>query len=233
VVDHDGPLSISEMKHNAARAALEFVEPGAFIGVGSGTTVNAFIEVLAEEGPRVEGALAASKESARHLTDVGIPVLELSDEVHPSLYVDGADEVDMKGQAIKGGGAAQTREKVIASASDYWACIVDVTKVVRELVDMSVPLEVDPSLVNAVSDAVAKLGGEACLRLGVVTDAGNPVMDAFGLPLSDPVVLEDQLDAIPGVVGNGIFAHRTADVIIVGRATGGIGRIIPKVETPD
>ena len=231
MIDHDGPLSIDDMKRNAARAALDFVEPGALIGVGSGTTVSAFIDVLAQEGPRVKGALAASHESAEHLASVGIPVVRLSGDLHPSVYVDGADEIDMHGRAIKGGGAAQTCEKAIAAASDYWACIVDVTKVVRELADMSVPLEVDPSKVNSVSDAVAQMGGEACLRLGVMTDAGNPVMDAFGLALGEPEVLEDQLDAIPGVVGNGVFAHRTADVIIVGRAAGGVGRIVPKSET--
>ncbi len=233
MADYDGPLSIREMKRNAARGALDFVEPGAVIGVGSGTTVSAFIDVLAEEGPQVTGVVAASVESARHLDEVGIPVLELLSGAHPSLYVDGADEIDMQGRAIKGGGAAQTREKAIASTSDYWACIVDATKVMRELADTPVPLEVDSGSVDAVSDAVAQMGGEACLRLGVVTDVGNLVVDAFGLPLSDLLALEDRLDAIPGVVGNGIFAHRTADVIIVGRASGGIGRIVPKTVARD
>ena len=231
MVDYDEPLSIDEMKRNAAHAALDFVEPGAVIGVGSGTTVSAFIDVLAEEGPRIKGAFAASKESARHLADRGIPVLELSEDSHPSLYVDGADEIDMRGRAIKGGGAAQTCEKAIASVSAYWACIVDVTKVVRTLDDMSVPLEVETGWANTVSQAIAQMGGEACLRQGVLTDAGNLVMDAFGLPLDDPDAIEDRLDAIPGVVGNGVFAHRAADVIIVGRATGGVGRIVPRALT--
>jgi ribose 5-phosphate isomerase A len=231
VADHDGPLSIDEMKRNAARAALDFIEPGALIGVGSGTTVNAFIEALAEEGPHVAGALAASRESARHLADVGIPILKLADGMRPSIYIDGADEIDMLGRAIKGRGAAQTCEKTIALASGYWACVVDATKVVREFVDTPIPLEVDASQVDAVTDAVARMGGEARLRLGIMTDAGNPMMDAFRLDLGDPADLEDELDAIPGVIGNGVFAHRTADVIIVGRATGGIGRIVPRAES--
>jgi ribose 5-phosphate isomerase A len=226
--DHTGPLTIAEMKRNAARAALDFVEPGALIGVGSGTTVSQFIDALAEEGPKIKGAFAASKESAEHLREHGIPVFELTEDAHPSLYVDGADEIDMQGRAIKGGGAAQTSEKAMALAAVYWACIVDVTKVVRELREMSVPLEVESNQLDAVSDAVARLGGEACLRQGVLTDSGNPMMDAFGLQLGDPAILEDELDAIPGVVGNGLFAHRAADVIIVGRATGGVARIVPK-----
>lgn len=231
MADHDGPLSIDEMKRNAARAALDFIEPGALIGVGSGTTVCAFIEALAEEGPHVAGALAASCESARQLADMGIPIFKLADGMRPSIYIDGADKIDMLGRAIKGRGAAQTREKAIAAVSEYWACVVDSTKVVRELLDTAVPLEIDASQVDVVTDAVARMGGEARLRLGIVTDAGNPMMDAFGLDLGDLVDLEDDLDAIPGVIGNGVFAHRTADVIIVGRATGGIGRVVPRAES--
>ena len=122
------------MKRNAAKAALDFIEPGSVIGVGSGTTVWCFIDVLAESGVRVGGAVAASAESARRLEAIGVPVVDLA-EIRPTLYVDGADAIDMSGRAIKGGGAAHTREKAIAMASEYWVCIVDATKIVRQLED--------------------------------------------------------------------------------------------------
>lgn len=224
--NHDGPLGLREMKRNAARAALDFVEPGAVIGVGSGTTVWCFIDLLAESGIRVGGAVAASRETARRLAEIGAEVLDL-DSIHPTLFVDGADQVDMWGRAIKGGGAAHTREKAVVRASEYWACIVDATKVVRELGGVPIPLEVEAASVESVVDAVQALGGSAVVRPDVLSDAGNPVLDTTGLPLDDPLALEFQLDAIPGVIECGVFARRTADVILVGRATGGVGRIVP------
>jgi ribose 5-phosphate isomerase A len=148
-------------------------------------------------------------------------------ERRPSLYVDGADEIDMSGRAIKGGGAALTREKRLAAASHYWACIVDATKIVHAIGDEPVPLEVAFEMVDSVSAAIAALGGKARAREGVLTDGGNPVLDAAGLSLEDPLEIEELLDAIPGVIGNGVFARRTADVILVGRAGGGVGRIVP------
>ena len=223
---HDGPLGLREMKRNAARAALDFIEPGALIGVGSGTTVWCFIEVLAESGLEVGGAVAASVETARRLAESGVQVLELNG-LRPSVYIDGADEVDMSGRALKGGGAAHTREKQLAFACLYWACIVDASKVVRSLSDIGVPIEVAPDMVDEVSASIAALGGRATLREGTLTDAGNPVLVALGLALDDPLRMEETLDGLPGVIGNGIFAKRPADVIIVGRATGGVGRIVP------
>jgi ribose 5-phosphate isomerase A len=214
------------MKRNAALAAMDFVESGQVIGVGSGSTVWCFIDVLAESGIRVAGAVAASQEAARRLSAVGIEIVSLAD-CTPTLYVDGADEIDMSGRAIKGGGAAQTREKLLADAAHYWVCIVDATKVVRALGDRPVPLEVRADAFASVAAAVAGLGGVANVRDGVCTDAGNPILDATGLDLGDPLALEVALDAIPGVVGNGVFARRSADVILVGRATGGVGRIVP------
>ena len=230
---HDGPLGLVEMKRNAARAALDFVERGAVIGVGSGTTVWCFIDVLAESGIRVSSAVAASLESARRLREIGIQVIDLSEGV-PALYVDGADEIDMSGRAIKGGGGAHTPEKAIASVCDYWACIVDATKVVRSLGSAPIPVEVAEGTADSVMAAVENLGGRARIRAGMLTDAGNVVIDAFGLPLDDPVATEIALDAIPGALGNGVFARRPADVILVGRAGGGATRITPhQAEDPD
>jgi len=223
---HDGPLGLREMKRNAARATLDFVEPGSVIGVGSGTTVWCFIDLLAESRLRISGAVAASRETARRLAEIGVDVLELS-QIRPALYVDGADEVDMSGRAIKGGGAAQTHEKAVATASGYWACIVDATKVVRALGGAPVPLEVEPAAVPAVAEAIRAIGGDAMVRPDVLTDAGNPVLDATGLAFADPLALELELDAIPGVIECGVFARRTADVILVGRAGGGVGRVVP------
>ena len=223
---HGGPVGLREMKRNAARAALEFVEPGAIIGVGSGTTVWCFIDVLAESGIRPAGAVAASAETAQRLQEIGVTTSELG-TAHPGLYVDGADQVDMGGRAIKGRGAAHTREKAIASASEYWACIVDVTKVVQSLGGIPIPLEVEAAALNEVSTAVRALGGSPSIRTDAMTDAGNPILDVVGLSLGDPLALEVALDAIPGVIGNGVFAKRTADVILVGRASGGVGRIVP------
>ena len=229
----EGPISLREMKRNAACAAVDFVEAGAVIGIGSGTTVWCFIDMLAESGIRIAGAIPASLECARRLREIGVEVVDLRD-TRPALYVDGADEIDMSGRAIKGGGAAHTREKQIAMACDYWACIVDATKVVRQLGGVPVPLEIAEGTMVEVLSAVERLGGDGKLRDGVLTDTGHQVIDAFGLPLDYPLELEAALDAVPGVLGNGVFARRTADVILVGRATGGVARIVPhRDDEPD
>lgn len=230
--EYDGPLGLKEMKRNAARAALDFVEPGSVIGVGSGTTVWCFVDLLAEAKMPLAGAVAASRETARRLTDIGVKVLDL-DHIVPTLYVDGADRIDMTGRALKGKGAALTREKLVASACEYWACIVDATKAVRSLGDAAISLEVDEAQAETVLAGVRALGGQADRRDGVITDGGNPVFEALGLSLEDPLAMEDALDAIPGVIGNGIFARRRADVILVGRAGGGVGRVIPHTAVTD
>jgi ribose 5-phosphate isomerase A len=188
--------------------------------------VWSFIDVLAESGIQVSAAVAASVESARRLREIGIQVIDLSEAV-PAFYVDGADEIDMSGRAIKGGGGAHTSEKAIAMVCDYWACIVDATKVVRSLGSAPIPVEVAEGTADSVMAAVEQLGGRARIRAGMLTDAGNVVVDAFGLQLDDPVATEIALDAIPGALGNGVFARRPADVILVGRAGGGATRITP------
>jgi ribose 5-phosphate isomerase A len=224
--EYDGPLGLREMKRIAARAALDFVEPGSVIGVGSGTTVSTFIDMLAESHTQLSGAVSTSRETTRHLREIGVNIIDL-DDVNPVLYVDGADEVDMSGRALKGLGGALTREKLVATACGYWTCIVDATKVRSTLCDSSVSLEVAEARMESVQQALHVLGGEAIRRAGAFTDSGNPLFDVVGLDLGDPEAVEDALDAIPGVIGNGIFAHRRADVILVGRAVGSVGRIVP------
>jgi ribose 5-phosphate isomerase A len=223
---HDGPISMNEMKRNAATAALDFIEPGTVIGVGSGTTVWCFVDVLAQSGLHVGGAVAASVETGRRLKEIGIELVNPAD-ARPTLFVDGADEIDMSGRAIKGGGGAHTLEKRIAIQCDYWACIIDATKIVRALGERPVPLEVVPGSARAVLLSVTELGGRGYLRRDQHTDSGNEIVDVQGLSLEDPLAMEFALDAIPGVLGNGIFARRRADVILVGRAGGGVSRIVP------
>jgi ribose 5-phosphate isomerase A len=226
---HDGPISIKEMKRNAAAAALDFIEPGTVIGVGSGTTVWCFIDMLAQSGIRIAGAVAASREAERRLSEIGVEIVGFGDQ-SLALYVDGADEVDMSGRAIKGGGGAHTLEKRIAEACEYWACIVDATKIVRVLGARPVPLEVAEGFSASVIAALREMGARAEIRPDRRTDAGNEIVDAHGLSLVDPLAVELALDAIPGVLGNGVFARRRADVILVGRAGGGVSRIVPQAD---
>ena len=223
-----GPIGRQEQKQIAAHAALEWIEPGAVIGVGSGTTTQAFIDALIAENPSVDCAAAASRASASRLEAGGIRVCTLADLDRLTVYVDGADEVDLEGRAIKGGGAAQTREKALATAAGYWVCIVDASKVSHTLGRAPVPLEVESWAVRDVIAAMELLGAKATLREGVLTDDGNPVVDVRGLDLSDPEAVERGLESVPGVVCSGVFAKRRADVILIGRADGGVGRIAPK-----
>jgi ribose 5-phosphate isomerase A len=224
---HKGPLTLRDMKRNAARAALDFIEPGTVIGVGAGSTVDCFLDLLEEIDAPVSGAVSASEKTSAHLRRIGIKVLEVG-EARPVLYVDGADQVDMYGRALKGRGGALTREKAVAHASAYWACIVDATKVARVLHDGTVALEVQESMADRIVDSMRAMGGNALKRPGELSDNGNPLLDVDGLPLDNPLALEDTLDAIPGVIGNGVFARRRADVILVGRGGGGVGRVVPQ-----
>lgn len=221
----------SAMKRAAARAALEFVAPGMVVGVGSGTTAWSFVDALAERGPAVAGAVAASLETETRLTEAGIRVLAPSDVAALTLYVDGADVVDGFGRAIKGGGGAHAREKVLATRAERWVCVVDETKVVGVLGRVPVPLEVLAFALREIIDALVLLGGEPRIREGFCTDNGNPIVDVGGLDLSDPLAVEFALDAIPGTVANGIFARRRADVVLVGRSDGGVARILPSDPT--
>jgi ribose 5-phosphate isomerase A len=214
------------MKRNAARAALDFIEPGSVIGIGSGSTVDCLLDLLEETGVELAGAVSASERTTAHLQRIGVEVLDLIG-ARPVLYVDGADKVDMFGRALYRLGGAMTREKAVAHASAYWACIVDASKVTRALEEGPVVLEVQESMVDHVVETMRAMGADARRRPRELTDSGNPLIDVVGLSLDNPLNLEDTLDAIPGVIGNGVFARRRADVILVGRAGGGVGRIVP------
>ena len=224
-------MTRDEQKHAAAEAALEHVLPGATIGVGTGSTVAFFIEALGRlpSGRRPGAAVASSEATASGLRLAGIPVVGLDSVgggARPGatpgetallpVYVDGADEVDPELRLIKGGGGAHAREKVLATASALFVCIVDEAKLVPRLGAFPVPLEVVPMAAAFVAVRVGRLGGRAAPRPGFVTDNGNAVLDVTGLDLSDPEGLEVELSGIPGVLDCGIFARRRADVVLVG-----------------
>ncbi|NTW28138.1 MAG: ribose 5-phosphate isomerase A [Coriobacteriia bacterium] len=211
----------SRQKRAAARAALAFVKAGEVIGIGSGSTVDAFVDVLAAEGPLVSGAVAASGATAGRLLGGGIRVLSLAQAGGVlGVYVDGADRVDPRGRAIKGGGGAHTREKELASVASLWVCIVDASKFAESLDGASVPLEVEPGFESSVAQVVTSLGGDLYRREQAFADSGYPLYDVVGFDLSDPLAAEDALDAIPGVVECGIFAHRTPDVVLIASEEG-------------
>lgn len=209
-----------EHKRKSAQAALERVAGHEVIGVGSGSTVRCFIECLATRKGWLEGAVAASLESERALREHGIPVLDPNSAGPLPVYVDGADEATRHRCLIKGGGGALTREKVLASVSERFICIVDDTKLVEVLGRFPLPVEVLPMARSAVARALTAMGGTPVWRRNCVTDNGNHILDARGLSLSDPRALESELDRIPGVVGNGIFARRSADLLLVAAPEG-------------
>jgi ribose 5-phosphate isomerase A len=218
-------MTLDDMKRASANAALEYVPTGATIGVGTGSTAEFFIEELAARPGLIAAAVASSEASAAALRAAGIRVLDPAAAPYPlPLYVDGADEIDPELRLIKGGGGAQTREKVLATAAELFVCIVDDTKLVERLGRAPVPLEVVPWAAAFVAERGAALGGRPAARPGFLTDNGNAVLDAMGLDLSDPEGLELELDAIPGVVECGLFARRRADVVLVGTA-GGVRRL--------
>lgn len=221
-MDRDG------MKRAAARAALEQVPRGAILGVGTGSTTNHFIAGLASIRDRVEAAVASSRATAERLRAVGIRVVELSDVEAPiPLYVDGADEATREGCLIKGGGAALTGEKIVAAASERFICIIDERKLVRRLGAHPLPVEVIPAARRHVALHLEGMGGRPVLREGTVTDHGNAILDVHGLDLGRPREVEEELDHIPGVVSNGLFCRRGADLLIVGGA-GGVTTIDPR-----
>jgi ribose 5-phosphate isomerase A len=210
-----------DMKRAAAEAAIEYVEPGSTIGVGTGSTAALFIAALAARPSLVAAAVASSEASATALRAAGIRVLDPAVAPYPlPVYVDGADEVDAELRLIKGGGGAHLREKLLATAAELFVCIVDETKLVEKLGRFPVPLEVVPWAAAFVAERVVTLGGHPVARPGFITDNGNLVLDVSGLELSDPVGLELELDAIPGVVECGIFARRRADIVMAGTARG-------------
>jgi len=213
-------MTQDEQKQAAAEAAVEFIELGDVIGVGTGSTTNCFIDALAQLKGKLEGAVASSEASAARLTSIGIPVLDLNRTGDLSLYVDGADEATRNLHLIKGGGGALTREKIVASASRKFVCIVDGSKLSDVLGSFPLPVEVIPMAQSLVSRKLIGMGGLPELRPGLTTDNGNVILDVRNLDLTDPITMETTLNAIAGVVDNGIFAHQRADVLLVGRASG-------------
>lgn len=210
----------------AAVRALEHVEPGSLMGIGTGATVAQFIEVLAASDRRPIEAVASSRRTAHLLLAAGIDVVPLPDSGRVPLYIDGADEVDPVMRLIKGGGGAHAREKVLACAADLFVCIVDDSKVVPAL-GGPVPVEVLPFARHWVARQLSELGGRAVPRVEFVTDNGNELLDVYGLSLADPGAVECSIACIPGVVACGIFALRPADVVYAGDATGAVVEMRP------
>lgn len=213
-------MTQDEMKKKAAWSALEFIPANTVVGVGTGSTVNHFIDALATIKQQITGAVSSSVQSTAKLQALGIPVLELNDISSFSVYIDGADEINPQKHMIKGGGAALTREKIVAAVAEKFICIVDESKQVAVLGKFPLPVEVIPMAAAYVSRELTKLGGNPVLRGGIITDNGNQIIDVHGLQITDPLQLEQQLNNITGVVTNGIFARRAADIVLVGSASG-------------
>jgi ribose 5-phosphate isomerase A len=206
-------------KQRAAEAALEYVRDGSVVGVGTGSTVNFFIDALADLRGRIAGAVSSSEASTLRLRKFGIEVLDLNSTGELDLYVDGADESTRALELIKGGGGALTREKIVAAASRQFVCIVDEQKLVDRLGRFPLPVEVIPMARAHVARQLARLGGEPVLREGFVTDNGCQILDVRGLSITDPAALETEINQVAGVVTVGLFARRPADVLLVGMAT--------------
>ena len=217
-------MTQDDKKKAAARAALEYVADNAVIGVGTGSTANHFIELLATLRGRIEGTVASSEATAARLRRHGIPVYDLNGVGTVPVYVDGADEADRNLRLVKGGGGALTREKILAAAAEKFVCVADDSKLVAVLGKFPVPVEVIPMARSYVARQVVKLGGNPIWRDGFVTDNGNVVLDVYNLNLTDPVAVEAELNQITGVVTNVIFARRPADVLILG-TDGGVRTI--------
>jgi len=213
-------MNQDQLKQRAAEAALDYIADGAVVGVGTGSTVNYFIEALATVRQRVAAAVSSSEASTRRLAAHGIPVLDLNETADLGLYVDGADEATRALHLIKGGGGALTREKIVAAAARRFVCIVDEQKLVERLGRFPLPVEVIPMARRYVAGQLARLGGEPAWREGVVTDNGNHILDVHGLDIHDPVALEGEINQLAGVVTVGLFARRPADVLLVGTASG-------------
>lgn len=213
-------MTQDEAKKAAAEAAIKYVVPGQPLGVGTGSTVNFFIDALAKLRHDIPGAVSSSNASTERLKKIGIEVLDLNNTGPLSVYVDGADESDGNLALIKGGGAALTREKIVAGASDKFVCIADESKLVKVLGKFPLPVEVIPMAAAQVIRAFAKLGGVGKVREGVTTDNGNVIVDVTGLAISDPARFESDINQLPGVVTVGVFARNKASVCLLGTAAG-------------
>ncbi len=213
-------MTQDEMKKAAAIKALEYVEADTIVGVGTGSTVNHFIDALATIKDKIVGAVSSSEMSTQRLKSYGIEVFDLNNVDGIDVYVDGADEVNAHMHMIKGGGAALTREKIVAAVAKTFVCIADDTKQVPVLGHFPLPVEVIPMARSYVARELVKLGGDPSYRTGVVTDNGNVILDVHNLEIIDPIALENNINAIVGVVTNGLFANRAANVLIIGTNEG-------------
>lgn len=213
-------MNREEMKKKAGWAALKYLKKGAVIGVGTGSTVNHFIDALKHFKDSIKGAVSSSVGSTEKLEKIGIEILDCNDVEKLDLYIDGADEINLAKDMIKGGGAALTREKIVAAVSDKFICIVDSTKVVDTLGNFPLPIEVIPMARELVVRELRGLGGDPIYRENTTTDNGNIILDIQGMRISRPRELEVTLNNIPGVVTNGLFANRGADVCIIGTPEG-------------
>jgi ribose 5-phosphate isomerase A len=213
-------MTQDEMKRKAAEAALEYVISDEIVGVGTGSTVNHFIDVLAGQKHRIKGAVSSSEASTERMKAHGIEVFDLNQVSDIEVYIDGADESDHYLNLIKGGGGALTREKIIAGASRKFVCIADETKLVDVLGTFPLPVEVIPMARSFIARELVKLGGRPVWREGFVTDNGNDILDVHDLEIMEPVKMENELNKLPGIVTVGIFANRPADVLILGTPEG-------------
>ncbi len=213
-------MTQDELKALVGRAALEFVPPGAWVGVGTGSTVNHFIDALASIKHQIAGAVSSSVASTERLRRHGIEVVEATQVSSLPVYIDGADEIDGRGHMIKGGGAALTREKIVADLATRFVCIADESKLVGVLGAFPVPVEVIGMAAAQVARRFVAMGGVATLRPGVLTDNGHPILDVRGLSISEPLAMESEINQWPGVVTVGIFARNRAQVCLLGTTQG-------------
>lgn len=213
-------MNSDDLKRKAAQAAIDYIKGISIIGVGTGSTVNHFIDFLADLKGQIEGAVSSSEMSTERLKKMGIPVLDLNAVGDLEIYVDGADEINPRLQLIKGGGGALTREKIIAAASRKFVCIADEGKCVDVLGRFPLPIEVIPMARSFVARQMVKLGGQPEWRENFVTDNGNQILDVHNLSIMEPIELEKTINNIPGVVTVGIFALRPADVVLLGTESG-------------
>ena len=213
-------MTQDEMKKAVAMAALDYVESGSIVGVGTGSTANYFIDGLATIKGKIDGTVASSVVSADRLKGHGIRVLDLNAAGQLGLYVDGADESTRFLHLVKGGGGALTREKIVAAASEKFVCIADESKLVDVLGKFPLPVEVIPMAQSYVAREIAKLGGRPVLRNGFTTDNGNIILDVHDMEIMEPTKLEQQLNNVAGVVTNGLFAMRPADILLLGKPDG-------------
>jgi ribose 5-phosphate isomerase A len=217
-------MTQDELKALVGHAALQYVVPGEIVGVGTGSTVNKFIEALASMKDRIPGAVSSSVASTERLRAIGVKVFDLNEVESISVYIDGADEIDRRGNMIKGGGAALTREKIVAAQSKRFVCIADESKLVDALGKFPVPVEVIPMATRRVTRQFAAMGGDARLRMKdgapLVTDNGQHILDVSGLSIREPLAFESDVNQWPGVVTVGVFAHQKAAVCLLGTAAG-------------